>query len=120
MFNEFLLLLTFEHKVLICLYLLSYMGAMFIQIRDPETEVTLSDWFLGFLTSVVGGTITYFIALNWINVGLRMGITIIASLVSYRTFKFIVSKEAQDEFAKGFWKGLVGVAQKFVNNNNPK
>ena len=108
--------LDFEHRILVFLFVLSYFGAMFIQIRDPKAEVKTADWLLGFLTSVVGSTITYFMVSTWTNVGTRMAATIIASLVSYRTFKFIVSNEAQEDFARGFWRGVITTAQRLVNN----
>ena len=108
--------INLEHSVLIILFILSYFGAMFIQLKDPKVEVHISDWFLAFITSSVGGTIAYFIAMTWQNVGIRIGLTILASLVSYRTFKFIVSSEAQEDFARGFWKGIIMAVQRLLNN----
>lgn len=118
MSNEFYLHLDFEHKVLIVLYVLSYFVAMFIQVRDPKTIVRASDWFLGFVSSSIGGTIAYFFVMKWANIGLRMGITILFSLVSYRLFCFIVSEEAQNAFAKGFWQGIINMVSQFLNNKH--
>lgn len=117
MLNSLSTALEFEHKVLIFLFIISYLGAMAIQIRDPKTRVEVFDWFVGFLTSMVGGIITFFICIGWDNIGLRMGVTIIATLVSYRTFKFILSEDAQNDFAKGFWKGIITSIQRLLNSD---
>ena len=109
--------LQFEHKLLVVLYLLSYLGAMLIQIKDPKVTVEFSDWVLALITSFVGGMIMYFGVMSWANVGVRMGVTILATLVSYRTFKFIVSSESQEDFAKGFWKGIMGALRRLLNSN---
>lgn len=106
---------TIEHKVLFVLYICSYLMAMFIQIKDPNTKVDFSDWFLALFTSAIGAVITYYIAMSWANIGFRMGATILASLVSYRTFKFIVSEEAQEQFAKGFFSGIMNVLSNLFN-----
>jgi hypothetical protein len=107
--------LTLEHKVLIGLYLLSYFFAMFIQVKDPKTNVKFSDWVLAFVASFIGATIAYFIAFKWLNVGFRMGVTILASLVSYRTLTFIVSSDSQEAFAKGFLNGLLNLMNNLFN-----
>lgn len=112
--------LTLEHKVLIGLYLLSYFFAMFIQVKDPKTNVQFSDWLLALVASFIGATIAYFIAFKWLNVGFRMGVTILASLVSYRTLKFMVSSESQDAFAKGFFNGLLNLMSNLFNYKNNK
>jgi len=117
---DMILELNFEHKILIVLFIISYFGAMFIQVSDPKTAVKASDWFLGFITSVVGAVITYFVVAAWVNLGTRMAATIVASLVSYRTFKFIVSNEAQEDFAKGFWSGVMSILKRVVNNSDNK
>lgn len=108
--------LTFEHKVLIVLYILTYISAMLIQIKDPKTDVTSMDWLLGFITSIIGGIITYFGVMTWANQGLRMLATIVVSLVSYRTIKFIVSNEAQEAFASGFWNGILRCLERLGNS----
>ena len=116
--NENTIHLDLHHKILIELFLLTYMVAMLIQVRDPKTHVKFSDWILGFLSSVIGGTIAYFFVMKWANLGLRMGVTILFSLVSYRLIVFIVSEEAQKAFAEGFWKGIINLIRNFMNNNN--
>lgn len=110
--------LTLELKVLVGLYFLSYFFAMFIQVKDPKTNVQFSDWILAFIASLIGGTITFFIAASWLNIGFRMGVTILASLVSYRTLKFMVSSESQDAFAKGFFSGLLNLMSNLFNYKN--
>lgn len=108
--------ITPEHKVLAVLYLLSYLMAMFIQIKDKKVKVVWSDWFIGFFTSLIGATLTYFAVASWANLGLRMTMTIIVSLVSYRTFKFILSPETQEKFASGIGNGLLEVLKNFINS----
>lgn len=112
--------LDIHHKILILLYLVTYLAAMLIQIKDPKTDVDWLDWILALLTSFVGGMLTYFAVMKWANLGIRMATTIFVSLVSYRTIKFIVSDEAQNDFAKGFWVGIKTVMQRLFNtpNNN--
>ena len=110
--------ITIEHKVLAGLYLLSYFFAMFIQVKDPNVKVKLSDWLMAFVASFIGATITYFIAVNWLNVGFRMGVTILASLVSYRTLTFMTSNQSQNAFAKGFFNGLLNLMSNLFNNKN--
>lgn len=109
--------ITLEHEILIVLYLLSYLGAMFIQIRDPKMRVTWHDWFLALLTSSVGGTITYLMVMGWANMGFRVGVTILSTLLSYRTFKFILSNESQEAFAKGLTTGLLNMLNKVFKND---
>lgn len=92
---------------------------MLIQIKDPKTDVDAMDWVLALLTSFVGGLIAYFAVMKWVNVGMRMAVTIFVSLVSYRTIKFIVSNEAQNDFAKGFWVGIKTVMQRLFNSQPP-
>ena len=110
--------LGLHHKILIGIFLLTYLVAMMIQVRDPKTHVKPSDWVLGFLSSIIGGTIAYFFVAKWANLGLRMGVTILFSLVSYRLIVFIVSEEAQKAFAEGFWKGIINLIRNFMNSNN--
>lgn len=107
--------LDIHHKILGVLLLIAYLAAMLIQIRDPKTDVHLTDWILALLCSLLGATITYFVVMKWANIGWRMAITVIVSLVSYRTLKFIVSNEAQDEFARGFWTGIMNALKRLFN-----
>jgi TRAP-type uncharacterized transport system fused permease subunit len=110
--------LDLHHKILIGLFLLTYLVAMMIQVRDPKTNVKPSDWVLGFLSSIIGGTLAYFFVAKWANIGMRMGFTILFSLVSYRLIVFIVSEEAQKQFAEGFWKGIINMIRNFISNNS--
>jgi len=112
--------LNSHHEILIGLFLLTYFVAMAIQVRDPKTNVKPSDWVLGFLSSIIGGTVAYFFVAKWANIGLRMGVTILFSLVSYRLLIFIVSEEAQRAFAEGFWKGIINLIRNFMNDKNNK
>lgn len=110
--------LSIHHKILIILYLVVYLAAMLIQIQDTRTKVKFIDWILAFLTSAVGGIVTYFAIMSWANIGIRMATTLFASLVSYRTIKFIVSNEAQEDFAAGFWAGIKIMLQRLFNTQN--
>lgn len=111
--------LDIHHKILILLYLVIYLAAMLIQIQDKDTKVKFIDWILAFMTSSVGGLVTYYAVMTWANLGLRMATTLFVSLVSYRTIKFIVSDEAQTDFAKGFWSGIKTIMQRLFNTQPP-
>jgi hypothetical protein len=109
---------SMEYTILLFLCIAAYLFAMVIQVRDPKINVTYSDWILGFIASAIGGTIAFLWALYFANVGTRAFVTVFATLVSYRSFKFIVSSEAQDAFAKGFFNGILNAISRIFNNNN--
>lgn len=111
------LTLQLHHKILIGLFIVIYFVSMGIQVRDPKVNVRISDWIYGFLCSVVGGTVAYFFVMGWANIGLRMGVTLLFSLISYRLVSFIVSDEAQGAFASGFWNGILNIWKNFTNKN---
>lgn len=107
--------ITPQHKVLIVLYVLSYFMAMFIQIKDKKVKVSFSDWIVAFFTSLIGATLAYFAVSGWENYGLVMTVTILASLISPRTFKFIMAPETQNKFASGIVNGAIEVIKNFMN-----
>lgn len=113
---EIFLNLKEEHQILIVLYLISYVSAMLIQIKDPKCTVTFLDWVLGLLCSALGGTIMFFGVMQWANIGFRMAATILVSLMSYRTIIFIVSPDTQEQFARGFGKGIMNMLEKLFTN----
>lgn len=101
-----------EHQILLVLYLMSYIAAMLIQIRDAKFKVTFLDWIIALLTSSLGGTLMYFGVMSWANFGGKFVLTIIISIMSPRTFKYLVTDEVQQDFASGFWTGIKSLFQR--------
>ncbi len=106
-----------EHTLLLVLCVVSYFVAMIIQIRDPSVEVSGSDWILGLISSSVWGTVAYFFAAQWINVGSRMFVTILATLVSYRFMKFVSSKTFQETIINAFVQWLMNLIKGKAGNS---
>lgn len=112
------LTITFLDKILIVLCLMSYATSMGIQIRNPKINVQFSDWIYNLITSTIGAAIAYAWVLNWINIGARIFIIILISLISYPTFKFIVSPEAQAEFAQGIGRAILNMLKGAFKGDN--
>jgi hypothetical protein len=108
---------SLEHTLLLCLCIVSYFVAMIIQVRDPSVTVTHSDWILGLISSSIWGTVAYFFALQWVNVGSRMFITILATLVSYRFMKFVSSKTFQETIINAFVQWLMNLIKGKAGNS---
>lgn len=93
---------TLEHKILIIMYLITYPVAMFIQVRDPDIKVDFGDWILSFFANLIGAALIYFIVEKYLIMGVRFVITVFLSLYTYRIFKFILSKDSQEDVVRGF------------------
>lgn len=100
------LLKGLEFHVLIVLFLLTYILSIAIQIRENNVKFKVADYFISFLSSLTGATIAFFATSVLDNIGFRIGFTILASLISYRIIRFIVSKEGQEEFLRIFRKRI--------------
>jgi hypothetical protein len=118
--NEKNFLVSSELPVLFTVFVLSYFMAMIIQVNDPHSDVRPLDWVLGLICSSIGGIIAYYSALYWMNIGFRIGVTIIASLYGYPIFKLIASRKSQSEVAHTFGSGLVSLIRRIFNVNTPK
>jgi hypothetical protein len=107
-----------EQSILITLCILSYFVAMAIQIRDPKNTVSTIDWVLSFISSCIGATVAYFFALEYLNVGTRMFITILASLISYRFMELVASKEVQGKIAGSFINAIIDFFSRIKNKQD--
>lgn len=105
-----------ELSVLIALVLAAYIVGMVIQVRDKEIKIDRFDWVLSFMSSFIGATITYFGVFSWVNQGIKIGFTVLASLITYPIFKFIVSKKGRDGFIQLF-KNKIGIKEEKKNGN---
>ncbi|WP_424493879.1 hypothetical protein [Salinimicrobium sp. GXAS 041] len=100
---------TLVDKILISVFIMSYITSMLIQVDNPKIEVRPKDWLLNFLCSSLGVAAAWGWALNWVNLGAKMIIIMIATAVSYPTFKYLNSEQGQTQFGGSIARGLVNM-----------
>ncbi len=101
--------ITLIDKILIVVFIMSYIASMLLQVDNPKIEVRPKDWFLNFLCSSLGVTVAWGFFLNWVSLGPKFLLVIIATAVSYPTYKYLNSEEGQAQFGGSIARGLVNM-----------
>lgn len=96
-----------EIWVLIALIVVSYIVGYFIQVREYNVKFDIWEFIIGLISSFIFSTITYFIVFKWINIGVRIGATVLSSLRAYSVMKYIFSKDGENVFVKIFKKKIL-------------
>lgn len=107
----------FEDEVLLILCLLSYSLNMIIFLKDETTKTRISDWILNLASTFIWTTVAYYTAITWLNIGFRMGLTIIITMIAPDLTKLIADREFRKEIIKAIGIGIVN-AFKSVSGNN--
>lgn len=109
----------FENEVLIALCIMAYLANMIELVKNDKVDVNLYDWVFNAFTGIIGGVVAYYTALAWLNIGLRMGLTIIISLISPRLIRFINTPEYHAAMAEGIGNGIINLIKGLFKGQPP-
>lgn len=107
----------FEDEVLFMLCLLSFSLNMVLQVKDRNIEVKLFNWVVNFASVILWGVIAYYMALRWLNMGFRMGFTIIVTLVAPDITMLFLSTEFRSQIVKALGQNIITLFKSFSKND---
>lgn len=85
--------LQFEDELLLFLIVLSYTLNMIMLVKDDNKKTKFNDWILNLASTLLWSPIAYYTAIAWLNIGFRMVLTIIITMVAHDITKLIIDRD---------------------------
>lgn len=108
----------FEDEVLLILCLLSYALNMIILVKDESSETRFFDWVLNLASTFIWTTVAYYTAISWLNIGFRMGLTIIVTMISPDLTKLVADRQFRKQIVEAIGNSVVNKFKSPSGENN--
>lgn len=115
MFKDFAF--EFEDEVLLALCFLSYVLNMVIQKKDENIEIRLFDWLSNFASTLIWPVVAYYTSIQWLNIGFRMTLTIVITMLAPDITKMLVDKNFRKQILTALGDYMIGLLRKNKTDN---
>ena len=110
--------LQFEDELLLFLIVLSYALNMIMLVKEDNKKTKFNDWILNLASTLLWSPMAYYTAIAWLNIGFRMVLTVIITMVAHDITKLIIDREFRAKIVSAIGGSLINGIKSISNKDH--